>query len=380
MKLPLAPFAALALLLPVSLVACSASSGTSGGSEAIGEATAAITKVPTNVACVDITIAQTADDRVIDQKFTVTPGQGAVLTFHGLPLGAVTFSGLAYPVACSSVTASTVATWATDPVAATLSPGVTANVALGFHAPGTASVGISFDDAGAWPIAISEPYVSFPSSTCGTTPPQTVSVTNTSSASVTITGAMSSPAPITLAPSALTLAAGATGSFTLTMTPPSEPVVYDETLTLTTNVAGDQPHVLSVSSQITGSMLAFVNAANVAEPTASWGSAVQGTGTFTTYLQNTGTSASTVSVVVTPSTSNADYPSTAHLEINGAAVGSAGAAITATVGGKNTIVYSFVGTTPCNEVFTYVVTVPSEANGVCTGASQTLTIVSGNGC
>ena len=367
---------ALASLVPLALAACSGSHGAAGDREALGEATAAITVVPPGVACVDINTVQATDDRVVDQKFTVTPGQGAVLTLKGLPLGAVTFSGLAYSVACSAVTATTVATWATAPVAATLSTGVTPSVAMTFAPAGSATIGVNFADAGAWPITIAEPSVIFPTVSCGTTPAQqAVSITNVSSASVTVTGSISDSAAIALSPTSLTLAAGKTGTMDLAAALATSSGTFDGTLTLTTSVVGDVPHVLPVSEQVNGSVLTFQSATGAPEPTLSWGSTVQGTGTATTYLVGVGNSApSSISVVVTPGAKN--LPG-ATLLINGAAASSWKG-----TGDANTLVYGLTPPpgTPCGAIFTYTVTVPSNLPGVCGTATQTLTILEGNSC
>src|SRR5689334_14468102 len=86
----------------------------------VGVATATITQVPPQVSCVDI---QVNGSRSFSKKFDVTAGQTSVLSLSGLPTGNVTFIGLAYPLACASVVASTTATWLSQPVPATLIAG-----------------------------------------------------------------------------------------------------------------------------------------------------------------------------------------------------------------------------------------------------------------
>ncbi|HEY8087945.1 MAG TPA: hypothetical protein VIF09_08870 [Polyangiaceae bacterium] len=372
-----ARFCAIASLVSLALAACSASHGGSGGAdEPTGEATAAITVVPSGVQCVDINVVQGDDARAVDQRFTVTPGQGAVLKLVGLPLGAVTFSGLAYPVACSAVTTTTAATWATAPASATLQSGVVASVAMEFQAAGSVEVGVSFADAGAWPITIAPASVTFPPATCGTVPAaQTVSVTNVSSASVTVAGSVSDPSPMAISPASLTLAAGKTGTLTLTATAPTSAGTIGGQLTLVTNVTGDSPHVLPIVEHVSGSTFAFESATGAAQPTLSWGSTVQGTGTATTYLNGGGTaSPGTLTVVVTPGSANL---AGAQLLINGAAASSWRGA-----GEANTLVYSLVppAGTPCGAVFTFTVSLSSNLAGVCGTATQTLSIAEGNSC
>jgi hypothetical protein len=279
-------------------------------------------------------------------------------------------------VACSAVTATTVATWATDPVPATLYAGVTSNVAMAFGPAGSATIGVNFEDAGAWPITIAESSVTFPAASCGATlATRTVSITNVSSASVTVTGAISDSAPIALSPTTLTLAAGKTGTMALVAAAPTSPGSFNGTLTLTTSVVGDAPHVLPVYEQVSGTTFAFEAITGTAEPTLSWGSPEDGTGTATTYLDGASdASPSTVSVVVTAGSEN--LPG-AELLINGAAASSWKG-----TGGLNTIIYSLSApaNTPCAAIFEYTVTVPSNLPGVCGGATQTLTILEGNGC
>jgi len=126
-------------------VACSATVDSSA--EDVGQASAAITQVPAQVACIEVNVVGA---RTVDRRFDVVSGQSSVLALNGLPTGVDTFSGLAYPVACANVNGTT-ATWVSDPVAATLSAGTVTSVTLVLHKNGGASVGVDFqdDDAGA---------------------------------------------------------------------------------------------------------------------------------------------------------------------------------------------------------------------------------------
>ncbi len=79
----------------------------------------------------------------------VTPGgDTSSFVMHGVPVGAVVFSGAAYPDRCAFVFngGQGVASWISEDVTVTISPGGSpANVALRFHGVGNATVGIDFD-------------------------------------------------------------------------------------------------------------------------------------------------------------------------------------------------------------------------------------------
>jgi hypothetical protein len=144
------------VLVVASFTACitalaGACSGTGESShpstEDIGQATAAIYAVPPMVGCVEIDVTGA---RSVTSRFDVMPGASSVLRLTGLPLGTDTFVGLAYPSACAGVMSTTQATWASDPVMASLVPQAVASVPLTLHPNGQASVGVGFqpDDAG----------------------------------------------------------------------------------------------------------------------------------------------------------------------------------------------------------------------------------------
>jgi hypothetical protein len=131
-----------------ALVAACGAVDTTPPVEDVGQAVAAISGVPASVGCVEIDVAGA---RAVVRRFDVMQNQMVSATLTGLPLGADTFTGLAYPMACNSVASSTQATWISDPVPATLVPQTTASVSLTLHPNGQASVGVGFqgDDAGA---------------------------------------------------------------------------------------------------------------------------------------------------------------------------------------------------------------------------------------
>jgi hypothetical protein len=170
-------------------------------------------------------------------------------------------------------------------------------------------------------------------------------------------------------------------SVTLTVTPPAQGygtvgASNDTGLSVTTDIPGDFVHSMSIDGTVTGASLAFVNGSGTAQPSVSWGSTVQGTGTFTTYLDNTGNQAATVDVLVTPM---AGTPA-ASLQINGVDSGSwSGSAAL----GMTAITYNLVpvGSPACAQMFDYTVQIAYlDKNGVCQNATQTLSILWGNSC
>jgi hypothetical protein len=168
--------------------------------------------------------------------------------------------------------------------------------------------------------------------------------------------------------------------FTLTVTPPAQgtgkPASSNSaTVAITTDIPGDVVHDVAMNGTVSGDTFIFASAGGVAEPTLSWGSTVQGTGTDTTYLVGTGNaSPNGVTMVVTPDPSN--YPGATLL------VNNADPSTWTGTGGSNTITYSlnYPASCPCGQVFTYTVTIPTTTPGVCGGATQTLSILEGNTC
>jgi hypothetical protein len=113
--------------------------------EDTGQAILAITSVPANVNCVQITVTGSRTDvRVFD----VVPGNSSTLTLKGLPTGNVTFLESAFPAACASVGPASVASWVSNAVSATLVPGVAASVQIVLRQNGQAVVTSDFQDGG----------------------------------------------------------------------------------------------------------------------------------------------------------------------------------------------------------------------------------------
>jgi hypothetical protein len=280
-----------AILSTLALSACSAPPPAAGApGEDLGEVTAAITVVPPNVGCIDIQVA--AGQRVVDRQFTVTPGLGALLTVQGLPLGAVVFSGLAYPTACAQVGPASVATYASDPLPATLKPGVRSNLELAFHAAGSASIGVDFDDAGtlAGGIVISPTTVGFPVLFCGAAPAtETLSVQNLNASPITVNAKPSAGALFTVNPASFSLQPGAAQAIQVTETPLTAPHAIGfqtSSIAITTDIPGDTPHTIPAS--------VFVGSAVF-----QWSTTTL-TGAGTVVLKNVGNEAAGYSLTSTP--------------------------------------------------------------------------------
>ena len=80
------------------------------------------------------------------RTFDVAPGASTQFLVPGLPVGPDTFVGEAFASSCSAVTPSSVATWRSEPVSATLEGGVVVSLTLPLRRNGSANIGIDFID------------------------------------------------------------------------------------------------------------------------------------------------------------------------------------------------------------------------------------------
>jgi hypothetical protein len=129
-------------LIGGGLLGCGGAGGPGGPGEAVGTAALAVMSVPADVACLRIT-AQGAARQVVT-SIDVTAGQTVAATLSGLPTGQVAFSGDAFNVACVNVVASSVATWVSDTLVATVATSPAVQVSLVFHPSGQATLGADF--------------------------------------------------------------------------------------------------------------------------------------------------------------------------------------------------------------------------------------------
>jgi hypothetical protein len=112
--------------------------------DATGVAQIAITQVPLDgsVGCIAVTATGAT---TVTKRSDVTPGASTVMSLNALPTGTVSFTGDAYAGACKNVTGSSVPTWISDPVLASVSH-VPVSVTLSMRRNGAATVGVDFPD------------------------------------------------------------------------------------------------------------------------------------------------------------------------------------------------------------------------------------------
>jgi len=252
-----------------AIAACGAPA--SEGEERVGAATAEITQVPAQVACVDIHVSGAS--KTTAQKFDVTPGGSSILPMTGLPTGNVTFNALAYSAACSAVASSTTATWVSEAVPATLTAGTPVSVNLVMKKNGAANVGIDFpEDDGTPPgLSVSLAAIEFGDVTCATSAvPINLTITNTTAQAQPITGAfaLGASSPFKIASSAMTVPPQASFTFKVESFPLTfiEPGLHSDVLKLST----DPTHAFAVPVTMTAkwAVLAF-SPANVSGLAAS---------------------------------------------------------------------------------------------------------------
>jgi hypothetical protein len=106
-----------------------------------------ITEVPADVRCVRISAA--GETRTVVREVESTGGATLTESLTGLPIGTVVFTGEAFTAACTSVTKSTVAPWASAPVEASIVVGRLSTVELSMVRNGRAKVEVTFTDEAA---------------------------------------------------------------------------------------------------------------------------------------------------------------------------------------------------------------------------------------
>lgn len=138
------------LLVAASGLQCSSVAGQRSEPEEgfVGRARIALTVAPPDARCMNLTVTGT---RTVSSSFDLTPGQGAILDIDGLPLGMDTFSGLVFPVPCSSVTPTTTPSWKAVPTVVDVQAGVVNPVNLALQTNGQATVCLDFEGFDASP-------------------------------------------------------------------------------------------------------------------------------------------------------------------------------------------------------------------------------------
>ena len=123
-------------------------SGTSPApAEELGQAVLHITAVPEDVQCLRITAA--GPGRSVAKEIEANGTAALSQNLTGLPLGTVVFTGEAFPSACSAVSKSTIAAWASESVEASIVLGRLASVDLVMARNGRAKVDVTFQDEAA---------------------------------------------------------------------------------------------------------------------------------------------------------------------------------------------------------------------------------------
>ena len=101
-----------------------------------------IVEVPTDVRCIRITAA--GPGRTVEREIDPAGATSLSESLSGLPLGTVTFLGEAFANACTAVSKSTIAAWASQPVEVSIVIGRLANVELVMVRNGRAKVEVTF--------------------------------------------------------------------------------------------------------------------------------------------------------------------------------------------------------------------------------------------
>jgi alpha-tubulin suppressor-like RCC1 family protein len=132
---------ALSTLFMLLATACASSPPSDADTSESGSVTIALASVPTAIQCIQITATGAS---TISKPFSVTAGAStASLAFGQLPLGAVTFTGSAYNVACASIAGAT-AQWLADAQTVTVQTGIIPSVNLTFRPNNASSVTANF--------------------------------------------------------------------------------------------------------------------------------------------------------------------------------------------------------------------------------------------
>jgi hypothetical protein len=114
------------------------------GIESVGEIEVALTNAPSDVSCVKVSVVGSRTDV---RSFDLAPGKKASFSLSGLPIGVVSVSADAFPLACNQVSSGATPSWYSEAVGASIKIGAVSHVALAMIHNGQASVGVDFNDA-----------------------------------------------------------------------------------------------------------------------------------------------------------------------------------------------------------------------------------------
>jgi trimeric autotransporter adhesin len=126
------------------LASCGIGQSPGGPEEETATIVLAITTVPSDVQCLEVTVAGA---QTTTQLFAVVPGQSTSIVLQGLASGTVSISERAFAVPCSQVTAATTPTWVSVmPATAVLAPGQIADVTVVLRRAAQVRITTDFQD------------------------------------------------------------------------------------------------------------------------------------------------------------------------------------------------------------------------------------------
>jgi hypothetical protein len=105
----------------------------------------AIASGPPDAACLRVTVSGSAGAATV-RTLALTPGMSTTGTLAGLPVGSVNIEAEAFNSACSAITASSVATWAADPVTVVLTAGTPVSVQLEMERAGQIKISVDWNN------------------------------------------------------------------------------------------------------------------------------------------------------------------------------------------------------------------------------------------
>lgn len=130
------------LVMPVFALACSATAPEIA-EEDVGAIALEIAAGPSDATCLKVAVSG-AGEALAVRSVALTPGMATTASLSGLPVGPVSVRGEAFSVACASVTASSVPTWLTPAMPATLVSGTAVPVTLFMQRPGQINVSVDW--------------------------------------------------------------------------------------------------------------------------------------------------------------------------------------------------------------------------------------------
>ena len=129
------------------LILAAAACGGSRAPDPTGAAAIALSEVPADVGCLQLTIASAS--RTFQRMYTLTASGAQTIHASSLPTGQVSAAANAYALpqqgGCGIIGPQTAASWVSEPASATLLPGIEAAIKLVMRPNGRAGVTVDFD-------------------------------------------------------------------------------------------------------------------------------------------------------------------------------------------------------------------------------------------